>query len=51
MIVIVRDGAVELFKYDTVEINDILTPARADFDDIKQALRDALQFLNDDVDD
>jgi len=46
MIVVVRDGTVELFSYDTDGAADGLSPARADIDDVRAALHEALAFLD-----
>jgi len=45
MIVTVRDGAIELFKYDTETKVEALSPAQADIEDVKTALRKALRAL------
>ncbi len=45
MIVVVKDGSIELFKYDNVEISVVLEPAHADIEDVKTALSDALMYL------
>jgi hypothetical protein len=48
MIVVVRDGSVELYSYDTEHKTEGLSPAQADFDDVRDALREALAYLGDD---
>jgi hypothetical protein len=50
MIVVVRDGTVELYSYDTEQATDGLSPASADIDDVKAALQEALAYLGDDDD-
>ena len=51
MIVIVRDGSIELFKYDTETKDEMLSPAQADIEDVKVALRKALRALGNSGDD
>jgi len=51
MIVEVRDGTVSLYTYDTVEKVEGLSPARADMEDVTNALREALAFLEGGADD
>jgi hypothetical protein len=45
MIVIVRDGAIELYKFDSEKKAEELSPAQADIEDVKRALRRALRAL------
>jgi len=45
MIVVVKDGTIELFKYDTDKLIDGLSPARADVEDVRSALKEAMAFL------
>jgi hypothetical protein len=50
MIVTVRDGAIELYSFDSAKKTEGLSPARADIEDVKAALHDALDYLNGDDD-
>ena len=48
MIVVVRDGAIALYTYDTDTKTEGLSPAKADIEDIRTALREALEFIRSD---